>query len=332
MKFGYHNGIPTLIPDATAMTTDRTQKLKRILYAIKELNAFSPDLAKSTCSDVHPAYVTRVIKQLSKEGLLNRHLESKNEVYSWNRPNQFDIENWVANQVNGEQIKSSPEQERPRELLLQNGPNSLTDAQLIAILIRVGIPGESAIHAGRRISNRFSAKQLAKLVDASLPELRAISKAIRKDSYAQIMAGIELGRRVSVLRDRINQVPERIRGSDDAIRYCMKEFHRLAVDGVQEEFHIVTLDTQLGPIGTHHITTGTLDASLVHPREVFRPAIRESASAIILVHNHPSGDPTPSREDRSVTDRLTQAGDLLGIRVLDHIVVAKENGRSVMAG
>lgn len=314
------------------MNTDRTQKLKRILYAIQNLDQFSSEIAKSTCSDVHPSYVTRVIKQLNKEGVLNRHLESNKEIYCWSKPNPLDIENWVANQVNGEQIKSSPVQERPRELLLQNGPASLTDAQLIAILIRVGIPGESAIHAGRRISNRFSLEQLAKLVDASLPELRAISKAIRKDSYAQIMAGIELGRRVSLLRDRINRTPERIRGSDDAIRYCMKEFHRLAVDGVQEEFHIVTLDTQLGPIGTHHITTGTLDASLVHPREVFRPAIRESASAIILVHNHPSGDPTPSREDRSVTDRLTQAGELLGIRVLDHIVVAKESGRSVLAG
>lgn len=314
------------------MTADRTQKLKRILYAIKDLDKFSPSLVKSHCSDVAPAYVTKVIKQLSQEGLLSRHIESKIEVFYWSKPKLFDVESWVANQVNGEQIKASPEQDRPRELLLQNGPDSLTDAQLLAILIRVGIPGESAIHAGQRISNRFPVAQLAKLVDASLPELRAISKAIRKDSYAQIMAGIELGRRVSLLRDRVKQVPERIRGSDDAIRYCMKEFHRLAVDGVQEEFHIVTLDTQLGPIGTHHITTGTLDASLVHPREVFRPAIRESASAIILVHNHPSGDPTPSREDRSVTDRLTQAGDLLGIRVLDHIVVAKESGRSVMAG
>jgi DNA repair protein RadC len=234
--------------------------------------------------------------------------------------------------VHGEQIKSSPEQERPRELLLQNGANSLTDAQLIAILIRVGIPGESAIHGGRRISNRYPLEQLAKLADASLQELRSISKTIRKDSYAQIMAGVELGRRISILRDRSNKPPERIRGSDDAIRFCMREFHRLAVDGLQEEFHIVTLDTQLGPIGMHHITTGTLDASLVHPREVFRPAIRDSASAIILVHNHPSGDPTPSREDRSVTERLTQAGDLLGIRVLDHIVVARESGRSVLAG
>ncbi|XZE21203.1 RadC family protein [Pirellulaceae bacterium SH449] len=313
------------------MTDERTQKLKKILYAIKDLDSFSTETAKSICSDLHPAYVTRVIKQLSKEGLLDKHLESASEVFRWSKGDQIDIDSWISNQVHGEQIKSSPEQERPRELLLQNGADSLTDAQLIAILIRVGIPGESAIHGGRRISNRFPLEQLAKLADASLQELRSISKTIRKDSYAQIMAGVELGRRISILRDRSNKPPERIRGSDDAIRFCMREFHRLAVDGLQEEFHIVTLDTQLGPIGTHHITTGTLDASLVHPREVFRPAIRDSASAIILVHNHPSGDPTPSREDRSVTERLTQAGDLLGIRVLDHIVVARESGRSVLA-
>jgi DNA repair protein RadC len=158
-----------------------------------------------------------------------------------------------------------------------------------------------------------------------------ISKTIRKDSYAQIMAGIELGRRISQLRDEVPVVVERIRGSEDAIRFCSRAFGRLAVDGKQEEFHIVTLDTQHGPINTHLITIGTLDASLVHPREVFRAAIRDAASAILLVHNHPSGDPTPSREDKAVTERLSQVGELVGIRVLDHIIVAKERCRSVMA-
>ena len=145
------------------------------------------------------------------------------------------------------------------------------------------------------------------------------------------MAGIELGRRLALIQDQQPLPPERIRGSDDAIRYCMRAFNRLAIDGKQEEFHIVTLDTQHGPINSHLITVGTLDASLVHPREVFRAAIRDSASAILLVHNHPSGDPTPSREDKAVTDRLVQVGELVGIRVLDHIIVAKERGRSVMA-
>ena len=115
----------------------------------------------------------------------------------------------------------------------------------------------------------------------------------------------------------------------EAIDYCAHEFARLAADGVQEEFHIVTLDTKHKPIHRHCITRGTLDASLVHPREVFRPAIRDSAAAVLLVHNHPSGDPTPSREDHSVTKQLTEAGKLLGISVLDHIVVARRQCVSI---
>jgi DNA repair protein RadC len=101
------------------------------------------------------------------------------------------------------------------------------------------------------------------------------------------------------------------------------------VDRRQEEFHVVSLDTKLFPIGHHQITVGTLDASLVHPREVFRAAIRDAASAIILVHNHPSGDPTPSREDIQVTDRLKKAADIIGIKILDHIVVASQSCVSI---
>lgn len=314
------------------MNHERTRRLRSILYAIQQLDEFSPTIAKLQCSDATPAYVTRVLKQLTQAGHLDRFQEESQEVYRWSKAKPLDPDQWVNQQVFGDQVKQSPEQDRPREQLILHGPNSLTTAQLIAILIRVGVTGDSAVQAGCRIANQFSEADLARLPDASLPELRLISKAIRKDSYAQIMAGIELGRRIACLRDQNTKAPVRIRGSEDAIQYCMNAFHRLAVDGKQEEFHIVTLDTQLGPIRTHHITTGTLDASLVHPREVFRAAIRDSASAILLVHNHPSGDPTPSREDRAVTDRLSQAGELIGIRVLDHIVVAKERGRSVLAG
>ena len=313
------------------MSDERKQKLTSILYAIRELDDFSSEGAKQVCRDANAAYVTKVLNQLARDGLLSRVERDKQEFFRWVRDSSCTPENWIENQVYGEQIKQSPEQERPREQLLRDGPAKLTDAQLIAILIRVGIVGESAIQAGRKLSNRFPEDRIAALADASLPELRNISKTIRKDSYAQVMAGIELGRRIAILKDQQPQPPERIRGSDDAIRYCMRTFSRLAIDGKQEEFHIVTLDTQHGPINSHLITVGTLDASLVHPREVFRAAIRDSASAILLVHNHPSGDPTPSREDKAVTDRLVQVGDLVGIRVLDHIIVARERGRSVMA-
>ena len=127
----------------------------------------------------------------------------------------------------------------------------------------------------------------------------------------------------------IGKAVSEITSTRAAVEFCDDAFSGLAISGVQEEFHIVTLSTKHLPINTHLITRGTLDASLVHPREVFRPAIRDSASAVILVHNHPSGDATPSREDHQVTDRMTEVGTLLGITVLDHIVVASEGSVSI---
>ena len=122
---------------------------------------------------------------------------------------------------------------------------------------------------------------------------------------------------------------KKITGTRDAKRFCEQHFARLASDGNREEFHIVCLDTKNKLIATHQISVGTLDASLVHPREVFRPAIKDSASAILLVHNHPSGDPTRSNEDLSVTDRLEESGVTLGIEVLDHIVLGSQGGVSI---
>jgi len=310
---------------------ERKQKLKTILYAIRQLPEFSSDDAKDLCKDIAPAYITKTLKLLVKEGHLGEVEREKSKLWVWTRKEiELNFDHWIDRQVYGEQIKQTPEEDRPRERLLRDGPQSLTDADLIAILIRVGVVGESAVQAGRKLANRFSGK-IAALADSSLHELRSMSKAVRRDSYSQIMAGIELGRRIAAVHDDVKQPPLRIRGSDDAIKYCARTFARLAIDGRQEQFHIVTLDTQYGPISNHLITIGTLDASLVHPREVFRPAIRDAASAIILVHNHPSGDPTPSKEDRAVTKRLEQVGDLIGIKVLDHIVVAKERCVSVLS-
>ena len=141
------------------------------------------------------------------------------------------------------------------------------------------------------------------------------------------MAGIELGRRIAALSD--DRITMKISSSSEAIQFCRRHFARLITDARQEEFHIVTLDTKNQVIDTHQITVGTLDASLVHPREVFRAAIRDAAASIILVHNHPSGDPTPSPEDFSVTNRLESSGKTLGIQVLDHIVLGKTSAVSI---
>nr|WP_231744209.1 DNA repair protein RadC [Stieleria neptunia] len=140
------------------------------------------------------------------------------------------------------------------------------------------------------------------------------------------MAGIELGKRVAEVKANYN---ERLTSTHKAVAFCQLHFGRLIAEGLQEEFHVVTLDTKHRMINSHLITVGTLDASLVHPREVFRPAIKDASSRVLLAHNHPSGDPTPSREDRRVTDQLTEAGKLIGISVLDHIILAKENSLSI---
>ncbi|MCA9227946.1 MAG: DNA repair protein RadC, partial [Planctomycetales bacterium] len=221
---------------------------------------------------------------------------------------------------------TAPEQDRPRERLLAVGPEQLKVAELLAILIRSGRPGESAVTAGQKLAQRYDGR-LADLVAAGRAELKAISPAVEKTAYCQIMAGIELGRRVAACSEP--QRVESICSPTDAIAYCRQRFARLASDAKQEEFHIVTLNTKNHVIDTHRITVGTLDASLVHPREVFRPAIKDAASSVLLVHNHPSGDPTPSREDHAVTNQLTEAGKLLGIEVLDHIVLGKGTAISI---
>lgn len=172
-------------------------------------------------------------------------------------------------------------------------------------------------------------EQFTRVADQSLEELARAGPhelSLTAVAYERLMAGIELGRRVNEQKTNYNQ---RITSSSIAINFCRTHFHRLIADGLQEEFHVVTLDTKHRMIASHQITVGTLDASLVHPREVFRTAIRDSSSSVLLAHNHPSGDPTPSQEDILVTNRLTEAGKLIGITVLDHIVLARESCTSI---
>lgn len=216
-------------------------------------------------------------------------------------------------------IAESPPQDRPRERLLKLGAENLRLAELLAVLVRSGRPGESALQSGEKLAAEFHGC-LERLPDAAIGELKQISPAVAKTAYCQIMAGIELGRRVAEAK-YTQGVPFKISGSESAKKYCEQRFARLVSDGSREEFHIVCLDTKNQVIDTHQISVGTLDASLVHPREVFRPAIKDSAASVILAHNHPSGDPTPSAEDRAVTRRLENAGRTLGIAVLDHVVL-----------
>jgi DNA repair protein RadC len=297
--------------------------LCEVLELIGGRREFSKREIQSLCEESKPAFVTKVLKQLASEGILRTDPDKPDERFWWTTsPEQFAIERWIEQQIAGNQVTQAPLEERPRERLLELGASQLKTSELLAILIRSGRKGESAVQAGQKVSNKVQSA-LQELPHLSPSELKQVSSAVSIVAYCQIMAGIELGRRVAAAIGESGE-KEKINSTQAAKAYCSRHFARLAHDACQEEFHIVTLDTKLQPIKRHQITVGTLDASLVHPREVFRAAIRDAASSILLLHNHPSGDPTPSRQDREVTDRLKRSGEVLGIQVIDHIIVAKD--------
>lgn len=306
----------------------RRSRYAEVLAAAVTRQEFCREDIVAECQSATSRVVASVLKQLSADsvlGLVSAEWPENSAArrYTWLQdPNGFDSQAWIERQLSGgNQVTAAPTEVRPRERLLELGASGLTTSELLAILIRSGRTGESAIQAGQRVAKAYEGK-LERLAEPSPGELKAVSAAVSKVAYCQIMAGIELGRRVAdAIHERRPQA--KINSTQAARQFCLRHFSRLAHDAQQEEFHIVTLDTKLQPIGSHQITIGTLDASLVHPREVFKAAIRDSASSILLVHNHPSGDPTPSRQDHEVTERLKSAGTLLGIQVVDHIVVAR---------
>jgi DNA repair protein RadC len=307
---------------ATRQDQQRRAKLQEVFTLIEKRDRFHHQEIQSLCHEANPAFVTRLLKQLHQEGVLTTDNWWGKQCYVWN-VQEFEVSQWIDRQINGDQVSQLPAQERPRERLLEVGASELKNSELLAILIRSGRKGQSAMQAGTRLAQHFDDRWI-ELPRSSLSELHQISSAVSSSAYCQIMAGIELGRRISQLISQ-RAPKQKITSTSAAIDYCRIHFDRLATDAQQEEFHIVTLDTKLQPIQNHQITVGTLDASLVHPREVFKPAIRDSAAAILLVHNHPSGDPTPSRQDREITERLTKAGELLGVRVIDHVIVARDS-------
>ncbi|TWU16115.1 RadC family protein [Allorhodopirellula heiligendammensis] len=311
------------------MSDLRRRRYQSVLYPLAQRPRFRRSELAELVGEETTGFVTRTVNEVVRAGVLAKVREADEILYEWTDGDPVvAVDQWIDRRIHGDQVKETPEQERPRERLLRLGAASLSDAELLAILIRVGIVGESAVTGGQKLANRFH-DELDRLRDAGLPELRNITPAVTKASYCQIMAALEIGRRATEsLRQRPVEI-HKITSTVEATQYCAEKFAYLAGDAVQEEFHIVTLDTKHKPIRSHRITVGTLDASLVHPREVFRPAIRDAAAAVLLIHNHPSGDPTPSREDHAVTDRLTEAGKLIGIVVLDHIVVARQRCVSI---
>ncbi len=183
------------------------------------------------------------------------------------------------------------------------------------------------MQVGEKLAARFGS-DLPALSLKARGELKQISKAIGEAAYCQIMAALELGKRMA-RHEASKEKPERISSTANALAFCKTRFARLAQEGAKEEFHVVLLDQKHHVITTAQITVGISNQSLVHPREVFRPAIQESASAVILVHNHPSGDPTPSQEDKTITKEMKRAAEVLSVRLLDHVILGKDRALSM---
>ncbi|QYJ14765.1 hypothetical protein Rxycam_00570 [Rubrobacter xylanophilus DSM 9941] len=210
-------------------------------------------------------------------------------------------------------IKQLPPELRPRERLLAGGPSVLSDAELLGLLFGIGSREKTAVElAGDVISG---AGGLHGLFDASTHELKQI-KGIGEAKACILLAALELARRLSVARNPGRPVISSPADVDGLLRGRIANLDR-------EHFVVVLLNTKNEVIEAPTVSVGTLSSSLVHPREVFKPAIRASAASVVLAHNHPSGRVEPSREDREVTRRMVEAGEIIGIEVLDHVILGE---------
>ena len=210
-------------------------------------------------------------------------------------------------------IKDMDEEERPRERLAKLGPQSLTTAELLAILLRVGMVGETSVQVGQRLLQTFGG--ISGLHRASFAEL-SNQKGVKLAKAAQIKAAIELGRRL------VQESPEErpsVHSPADAAELVQYEMSALE----QEELRVVLLDTRNHLLHIETVYRGSVNSSQVRIAEIFKAAIRRNAPSLIVIHNHPSGDPTPSPDDVAITRLIMQAGEILDVKLLDHIIIGK---------
>jgi DNA repair protein RadC len=214
-------------------------------------------------------------------------------------------------------IREMPQDERPREKLLGRGAAALTDSELIAILLRTGLPGANAVEVARQLLEQYGS--LSGLSRCSVKEIASIP-GIGPAKAIQLVAAFGLGQRLANerLSRRKLDSPELVH---DLVAAEMRTLHK-------ESLRVILLDTRYHLLRMEEISLGSVNESIAHPRDVFRPAVISSAYAVIVVHNHPSGDPSPSQSDHSLTRRLAEAAELLQIKLLDHIIVgAPAEGR-----
>ena len=215
-------------------------------------------------------------------------------------------------------ISEMPQDDRPREKLLARGPGALTDSELIAILLRTGIPGANAVQVAAQLLERYkSLNGLSRCTVEELAEIPGIGPA----KALHLVAAFDLGRRLAretLTREKIDS-PELVYA---LLAPEMRALHK-------ESLRVILLDTRYHLLRIHEVSVGSVNESIAHPRDVFRPAVISSAYAVIVAHNHPSGDPSPSQSDHSLTRRLAEAAELLQIKLLDHIIIgAPAEGRA----
>jgi DNA repair protein RadC len=209
-------------------------------------------------------------------------------------------------------IKDISLENRPRERMEKQGVKVLSDSELLAVILQKGTREENVIDMSNRLISKYGVNKLS---SCSLKELQEI-KGIGKAKASQIIALFEFNKRHSLSKQ--NGKP--IKSAKDVFDYAHPK-----LDGADKEhFMILHLDTRNRVIKDEIISVGTLNSSLIHPREVFKSAIKESANSVILVHNHPSGESDPSKEDKAITEKLFSAGELLSIKVLDHVIIGNE--------
>jgi len=211
-------------------------------------------------------------------------------------------------------ILDIPKDGRPRERFLKHGPEALSDAELFAILLRTGSKGENVIDMSNRLIAEYG---LDKLFECSLKEIQEI-KGIGPSKAMQILTIAEIQKRINQSKNPV----KRISCAEDVFNLM----HEKLKDKKEEHFYVLMLNNKNYIMGERLISKGTIDKTLIHPRELFREAIKNSISKIILVHNHPDGDQMPSLNDLEITEELVKAGKLIGIRVLDHVIIGR-NGK-----
>ena len=207
-----------------------------------------------------------------------------------------------------------PKEERPRERLVKFGEQALSAQELLQVILGRGIAGESVVVTAQKLLAQFGSLQ--KLAEASIDELSSV-KGIGLAKATQIKAVFEIGRRLSTQTPPYKSKelidPEKV---SRLVKSKLKDYHK-------EHFYIIALNARNWSIS--EVSKGTLNANLVHPREVFGEAIKSNAASVIVAHNHPSGDPEPSEDDLTITKRLIEAGKILGIKVLNHVIITKDN-------